>query len=341
MKGKSPLGNARYFSRSHIGRHRKDAPAVLAEQAVHCLELVAELSRAGLDFTFKGGNSLLLLLSDPRRFSIDVDITTREKREKIGRCIDSILAKHRVFSRVRHRQHKTKPWLPMTSYELFYPSHFTESGENFVMLDVMFTPSAYPTFRKRAACKDLYRSNALVRLPRVSSLIGDKLLTLGPHTLGIPLGRNKEAQRLKHAHDVSLLADHRPGLPEIRKAVRACMAQENELQEKSLSLEAVAKDTFRFCALPASFPDEPLDDGLDPALSEIVRGREPFAGHLFARDYSWERLNLDLAKAALCMAAVYAEDVAQEEFLKTLALDDAGCFWKKISLWLGRDPLAI
>jgi len=61
----------------HEKKHREnkfDASEALAEQAVHCLELVAELVQEGLKFQFKGGNSLLLILEKPRRFSIDVDI---------------------------------------------------------------------------------------------------------------------------------------------------------------------------------------------------------------------------------------------------------------------------
>ena len=34
----------------------------------------------GLDFIFKGGTSLVLLLNDLKRFSVDVDIITVESR---------------------------------------------------------------------------------------------------------------------------------------------------------------------------------------------------------------------------------------------------------------------
>ena len=41
---------------------------------IMALSLVENLKKAGLDFIFKGGTSLLLLLESPLRFSIDIDI---------------------------------------------------------------------------------------------------------------------------------------------------------------------------------------------------------------------------------------------------------------------------
>jgi predicted nucleotidyltransferase component of viral defense system len=66
--------------------HGKADPGII-EKAIYALSLVEQLSFANLDFVFKGGTSLFLLLPMPRRFSIDVDIVTMEKREKgEGHC---------------------------------------------------------------------------------------------------------------------------------------------------------------------------------------------------------------------------------------------------------------
>ena len=83
----------KYFSKKNIQSNKFDASEVLAEQAVHCLELVSELVEAGLSFQFKGGNSLLLILEKPRRFSIDVDIATDETKERIEACLNAIIKK--------------------------------------------------------------------------------------------------------------------------------------------------------------------------------------------------------------------------------------------------------
>jgi len=44
------------------------------ESMVHALYLLEQLKLTGLDFIFKGGTSLVLLMEQSRRFSVDIDI---------------------------------------------------------------------------------------------------------------------------------------------------------------------------------------------------------------------------------------------------------------------------
>ena len=46
----------------------------LIERTLYAFGLLEALAVAGLDFTFKGGTSLLLLLPKPKRLSTDIDI---------------------------------------------------------------------------------------------------------------------------------------------------------------------------------------------------------------------------------------------------------------------------
>lgn len=47
---------------------------ILIEKMIMALTLVENLRLSGLDFIFKGGTSLTLLLGKPSRFSIDIDV---------------------------------------------------------------------------------------------------------------------------------------------------------------------------------------------------------------------------------------------------------------------------
>lgn len=44
----------------------------------------------GLNFIFKGGTSLVLLLDQIKRFSVDIDIITEEDKEKVKTCLNKI-----------------------------------------------------------------------------------------------------------------------------------------------------------------------------------------------------------------------------------------------------------
>lgn len=69
---------------SHRGRpgFEKINPP-LVDKMIHALALVEALAASKLDFVFKGGTSLILLMPSPGRFSIDVDIVTKGKRKEI------------------------------------------------------------------------------------------------------------------------------------------------------------------------------------------------------------------------------------------------------------------
>jgi hypothetical protein len=326
----------KYFSTDNIAANRFDAPLALAEQAVHCLELVAELAGTSLSFQFKGGNSLLLILEDPKRFSIDVDIATDESRERIETCLTQAISEYGIFSKWTKRQHKTKPWLPLSSYYCFFKSHYVNDENAFIMLDAQLTRSPYATRFAPISCKALYRSETKAEIPFPASIIGDKLLTLGPRTLGIPTGKGKEAQRLKHVFDVSLLLSTMPRLNDIRKSLFACMEHENKLQEKTLSSAEVLADTVAYCGTVRPFASIPLpDDAMEPGLLENIAGLPAFTEHLFSKNYGWESLQKDMARTAFVMAACMknVSDDEFEVFLKNLA-NDPEDYWKKTEKWL-------
>jgi hypothetical protein len=282
------------------------------------LELVAELAERGLSFQFKGGNSLLLILSEPKRFSIDVDVASDCPREEIERALDDILPAYGVFTRWERRQHKTKPWLPLSSYYLYYNSVITDAPDTNIMLDVQMRRSNYKTEFKEVCCGDLYKSAAKAELPLPSSIISDKLLTLGPATLGIPIGRGKEAQRLKHVYDVSRLSAALPDVEYMRESFNNCLRQENELQETNHATADIVKDTLKFLWTTALCDTMPAASDI-PALNENIKGLPPFAEHLFESGYGWQHLRRDMAKAAVCMSAVGNDKVSRETFHKLLS----------------------
>jgi hypothetical protein len=294
------LADPTHFTREHFEAHKGTAPSYLCELVVHCLELVSQLAHHGLPFRFKGGNSLLVLLEDPQRFSIDVDIVTTESKETLIALVENIARSCELFTRYEVRQPKTKPWLPMISFKLFFRSHYQRDEDAFVMLDAVLEAPPYPGQKKNVRCGAIYRSPTHVEVPSVSGLIGDKLLTIGPETLGIPLGKHKEAQRLKHVFDLSLLSTQAWDPAAVRDAIVGCMEQENRIQQRSCAWDDVAADTLHFLEEPIANrtkPDlAPLREGTN--LYEVVKGFEQFRSHLFRIDYTWDMFRADCRRVS-------------------------------------------
>ncbi len=299
------LGQREFFGREHYAAHAGLAPPHLAELVVHCLELVAALSSRGLAFRFKGGNSLLVLLEDPQRFSIDVDVVTTVDKAVLTDHVAAVTEESDVFSRWESRAPRTKPWLPLVSYRLFFDSVYQPADAAFVMLDAVLAPPAYPGARRRVRCGALYDAPVEVEVPTVSGLIGDKLLTLGPSTLGIPIGKNKEAQRLKHVFDVATLSRRGYDVDSVRESLRATRAQEESIQGRSFAWREILDDTRRFCGLPLEHAAPPVPAATsDPYLAEIASGFEEFRHHLFRAPYDWNALQADCRRVLGVLDAV-------------------------------------
>lgn len=289
------LADPKLFTREHFEAHKGVAPAHLCELVVHCLELVSQLSASGLEYRFKGGNSLLILLEDPRRFSIDVDIVTTVPKQELIDLVERVTEQCEVFTRCEVRPHKTKPWLPMISFKLFFESVYQAPEDAYVMLDAVLEPPPYAGVRKQVRCGELYVSDATVEVPAVSGLLADKLLCIGPSTLGIPLGKGKEAQRIKHVFDVATLSRQPYELDVVMESLTTCMGQENELQKSTWALPDVVVDTKKFCSEPLEHADRPDPAGIAAGsyLDEIARGFDGFREFLFREQYTWPRFQDD------------------------------------------------
>jgi len=286
------LAEKKFFTKKHYESIKGLSTPRLSELVVHSLELVSLLSFYGLKFRFKGGNSLFLILDKPERFSIDVDIATSEPKEKIKDIIDKIIGKS-VFKRYETREPKTKPWLPMISFNLYFNSFYDENS--FIMLDVILKESPYEGQRVKIECKEIYRSEQTVEVPTVSGIIGDKLLTIGPSTLGIPLGKNKEAQRLKHIFDISRLSKKGYEKNKVLKSFLGCFEQEKEIQNKNnININEVIEDTILFCSQTLELKDTDFTKLTPNTYAyEIAKGFKEFKSHIFSREYNLEELKKD------------------------------------------------
>ncbi len=77
--------------------------SALCEKMIRVLGLLESLVENGLNFVFKGGTSLILLVEKPERFSIDIDINTEESKEIVEATIETIM-KNNLFKRYNEKE---------------------------------------------------------------------------------------------------------------------------------------------------------------------------------------------------------------------------------------------
>ena len=210
-------------------KFRRKDPGIL-ERVVKALTLLEHLVDSGLeDFVFKGGTSLILILENTKRFSIDIDLCITEKPKNIEDIFDKVLAKG-VFTSWELSPRKPVPPLDKEHYKFVFKS-IRDGAESNILLDLVFQELHYPELEIRPI-KALYIDTEdpviNVQVLPVDCMLGDKLTAFAPDTCGIPYGVNKELEIIKQLYDVSRLFRQSNDLSLVRKTFNISSAKELE-----------------------------------------------------------------------------------------------------------------
>ena len=101
-------------------KHLKRINPPILEKMIHALSLLQQLKANGLDFTFKGGTSLVLLLAKSRRFSVDIDIITTQSREEVEAILNKVVANSHFNKWELQDRRSYKEGVPKAHYEFDY-----------------------------------------------------------------------------------------------------------------------------------------------------------------------------------------------------------------------------
>lgn len=178
---------------------------ILIEKMIMALTLLENLCNSGLDFVFKGGTSLILLLKTPRRFSIDIDILLQDE-SNLESCFQNIIQQG-IFH--RYEENRRAGELPKAHYKFFFQS-VIQNKESQILLDILFEKNPYPTLVELCLETPLLavEGDAVkVICPAAECLLGDKLTAFAPHTTGIQYGLGKELEIAKQLFDIGILFD--------------------------------------------------------------------------------------------------------------------------------------
>ena len=241
------------FLEESIKNLKKENPSAdiqLLEKTIGALFLVESLVNTGLDFVFKGGTSLILLLDEIKRFSVDVDIITEESQEKVKQIISEIIDNQDLFTRVEEniRENAVSKRMEIAHYKFFFNS-VTDDSEKYILLDVAFESNKYPgVIEKRIENTKLkVKSNLSVKVPSIESILGDKLTVLAPRTTGISYDSEKELELMKQLYDVDKLFDEVEEVNEIRESfINIANREINYRKLKEITYEDVLNDIEDF-----------------------------------------------------------------------------------------------
>ncbi len=256
-------------------------PALL-EKSIHALALLCALGESSIPFVFKGGTSMILLLKEFRRLSIDIDIVTDMPRVKYEPDLADIGGKAPFLG--FEQDDRGERGLPhRTHFKFFYNSAISKRRD-YVLLDILEEKNLYPKTEVNSVKTPFIELDKpiKVRMPVIDCLLGDKLTAFAPNTIGIHYASKSSMQIIKQLFDVGELFTAAEDISLVRKSYKAFADAEIGYRGGKHTKEQAIEDTFRtsivICGLglkgvPKDKHAEILTDGIGKISSHLVNTR--------------------------------------------------------------------
>jgi hypothetical protein len=254
------------YSSDWIKEKRKIYPKsdpTIMEKVIYALTLVEQLAQTDLSFTFKGGTSLLLILPEPKRFSIDVDIVTIESRERIEAALKDICTQG-IFTKFELDEFRSyKPGIPKAHYLLTFFSQWN-NAEKVILLDVLYEEHGYPALVKAPIVNEWIQTDdnlCMVQIPSADAITGDKLTAFAPNTVGIRFRvehtdgsvTEKQMEVMKQLFDLGILFDRISNLNHFKQSFEKTAQKEIAYREdQKITIEGILNDIINTSLVIAS-----------------------------------------------------------------------------------------
>lgn len=281
------------------------ADPTIVEKTIYAFELLSHLVNANLDFIFKGGTSLLLLLENPQRLSIDIDISTSVDQGEIEEILDKIINTSVLES--WEENPRTANRIPKKHYKIYFNSVINLNHNNYILLDVLFQDNPYPAIVNKPIsnrfidCKEIIEC----QMPSSDSLLGDKLTAFAPHTTGIPFGVGKSMQIQKQLFDVGNLFPLINNIGEVAESFIKFVEIESGYREQKITANDVINDIIEISFLLSQMNLRKAVSNEETA--EFQDGISRLRSHLIGTNY-----NIETAKDLAAKAAFIASSISNQ-----------------------------
>ena len=287
-------------------RNKPETPAdpILIERMILALFLLENIRDSGLDFIFKGGTCLLLVLGTPKRFSIDIDIVL-DTDEGLDSALEAIIQRG-IFH--RFEEVKRASPVPKCHYKFFFHS-VIENRESSILLDVLFDDNPYLAYQEIHLLTEfivLDGEPSMIKCPVIECLLGDKLTAFAPNSTGILYNSNKELEIIKQLYDIGLLFNEVVDMNLVTETFQIVSAKELAYRELStLSTDDVLTDIFETACLIGM-----RGFGSSEKFAELQSGIKKIAGFIYAERFTLDSAILCAAKAA-CLSILIKREAKE------------------------------
>jgi len=242
-------------------KEHKRIDKIILEKMIYALHLLERMKSMELDFVFKGGTSLVLLLEGGNRFSIDIDIVCNTPRRELEVILNKIIGSSHFTKCELDERRSYQFGVPKAHYKFSFDTRMHGSGT--ILLDILIEDFIYPELIEIPIATKWIATDedTMVTVPSIDSITGDKLTAFAPNTIGIPYFKGTGNQSFsmeicKQLFDLSKLFEKINDMKIVAASFKVHAKQEieyrkNDNSDITLSSEIVLHDTINTCAILA------------------------------------------------------------------------------------------
>ncbi len=307
-----------------VAKDNRNADTILVEKAVRALYLLEQLQKNKLNFIFKGGTSLLLLLPELKRLSIDIDIIIQDKSDNIKVLFDKII-EQTDFLEYKKDEREAKSNIEKAHYKFYYePVTQARPKQEYILLDILYEASPYSEHVQQTAIDSSFLKSTgdpvTIMLPTCEAILGDKLTAFAPNTTGVPYGKGKEIEIIKQLYDIGNLfnvVENISAIHEVFNRVAEMELNYRDIEDKKPT--DVLEDILQTCLCIATRGK--VGNG---NFQELQTGIQNIGNFIFSESFHLERAMLPSAKVAYLSALLKSGAKDIERFSDSTDMTD----WK-------------
>jgi len=258
---------------------------------------------------FKGGTSLILLLHNFSRFSLDIDILLQQRPTNLEKSFEKICSRG-VFNGWFEDSRKATN-VPKAHFG-FVRESVIDQKERAVFVDVLFQEIGGKTLIKRPvkhAVVQTISPETFVTVPSVDWLLGDKLTAFAPNTTGIRYGIGKETEIIKQLFDIGVLFDNLTDIHTVYTSFAENCAHEMGYRGLSAANETVLDNSLNTALTIAFRGTNHKED-----FQRLLRGIRGFRAFTFDNSYSLENAICSSAKVVYLTQVLKHQETTVKRF---------------------------
>ncbi len=306
---------------------------IILEKMIYALHLVENLSKNKLDFIFKGGTSIVLLVKEFNRFSIDIDIICSATRSELNSVLQKVVENSRFTKFELDERRSYQSGIPKAHFAFSFNSSLSSKYTGKILLDVLMEDATYPeVIEKSIQTKWIETDEKIqIRLPSVDAIFGDKLTAFAPNTVGIPYIKNGQSATMeicKQLFDLGRIFEYLKDVKIVTQSFYAFVNKEiayrgNQITDRKMTPETVLKDVISTCKIIAKRGKGNEDE--KQKFDELQKGIRAFGtGYLMSGHFRIDEAISAAGRVAYLAAKILKDDLTPIHFydIKNIATVD-------------------